>query len=132
MARSGREGLSLILVLGVVAAVAAGAQGPSAPLDPGRTRAEITALLTDFLSPQQNPTRAAHERFWADDLVYTSSAGKVTNKAEILKSFDEPAKEATAKEPEPVYSAEEVLVRSYGTMGEMAALVHQAHASGPS
>ena len=40
---------------------------------------------TRFLSPEQNPTRAAHERFWADDLVYTSSAGKVTNKAEILK-----------------------------------------------
>ncbi len=87
-----------------------------------RTRAEITALLTSFLSPGQNPTRAAHERFWADDLVYTSSAGKVTNKAEILKSFDEPTKEAAAKEPEPVYSAEDVLVRSYGTMGEMAAL----------
>ena len=86
-----------------------------------RTRAEITALLTSFLSPEQNPTRAAHERFWADDLVYTSSAGKVTNKAEILKSFDEPAKEDAAKanEPEPVYSADDILVRPYG---EMAAL----------
>ena len=86
-----------------------------------RTRAEITALLTNFLSPQQNPTRAAHERFWADDLVYTSSAGKVTNKAEILKSFDEAPKavKGEASEPEPVYSAEDVLVRPYG---EMAAL----------
>ena len=127
MARSGREGLSLILLLGVVAGAAAGAQGTSAPLDPGRTRAEITALLTDFLSPQQNPTRAAHERFWADDLVYTSSAGKVTNKAEILKSFDEAptadaAKAAQPAEPEPVYSAEDILVRSYGEKGDIAAL----------
>jgi hypothetical protein len=96
----------------------------SAAADPARTRAEITALLTDFLSPQQNPTRAAHERFWADELVYTSSAGKVTNKAEILKSFDEPPKVEVGKapEPEPVYSAEDILVRSYGTMGDMAAL----------
>ena len=99
----------------------------SAAADPERTRAEIAALLTSFLSPGQNPTRAAHERFWADDLVYTSSAGKVTNKAEILKSFDEPpkAEPGTPAEPEPVYSAEDILVRSYGERGErgeMAAL----------
>ncbi len=89
--------------------------------DAERTRAEITALLTNFLSPGQNPTRAAHERFWADDLVYTSSAGKVTNKAEILASFDAAPKAEPQQpaEPEPVYSAEEILVRPYG---EMAAL----------
>ncbi len=96
----------------------------SAAADPERKRAEITALLTDFLSPERNPTRAAHERFWADDLVYTSSAGKVTNKAEILKSFDEPpkAEKGETAEPEPVYSAEDVLVRCYGESGDMAAL----------
>ena len=95
-----------------------------AAAEPERTRAEITALLTDFLSPGHNSTRAAHERFWADDLVYTSSAGEVTHKAEILKSFDEVLKAGTAKdsEAEPVYSAEEILVRSYGERGEMAAL----------
>lgn len=88
------------------------------------TRTEITALLTSFLAPEQNSTRAAHERFWADDLVYTSSAGKVTHKAEILKSFDvEPAADTSqTEEPAPVYSAEDVVVRSYGEMGEMAAL----------
>ncbi len=92
--------------------------------DPERTRAEITALLTSFLSPGENPTRAAHERFWAADLVYTSSAGKVTSKAEILQSFDEePATEpGQPEEPSPVYSAEEIVVRSYGVSGEMAAL----------
>lgn len=95
--------------------------GCDAARDSERTRAEITALLTSFLSPGKNPTRAAHERFWADDLVYTSSAGKVTHKAEILASFDEAPKAATAEEEEtaPVYSAEDVLVRPYG---EMAAL----------
>lgn len=94
---------------------------PTAPPDSERTRAEITALLQEFLSPERNPTRAAHERFWADDLVYTSSAGKVTNKAEILASFDEaPAAEPKhPAEPELIYSAEDVLVRPYG---EMAAL----------
>ncbi|MEO7795803.1 MAG: DUF4440 domain-containing protein, partial [Thermoanaerobaculia bacterium] len=102
----------------------------ASPFDAERTRAEITTLLTNFLSPEQNPTRAAHERFWAEDLVYTSSAGRVTSKAEILKSFDEPEGEAPGHpaEPDPVYSAEDILVRSYpgvggaGTTGEVAAL----------
>lgn len=111
-----------ILTLALLAActtVAGSAVEPATAVD--RTRAEITALLTSFLSPEQNPTRAAHERFWADDLVYTSSAGKVTNKAEILKSFDESPKaaKAEASEPEPVYSAEDVLVRPYGDMAAL-------------
>ena len=47
----------------------------------------------------------------------------MTNKAEILKSFDEPpkAEPGTPAEPEPVYSAEDILVRSYGER-DMAAL----------
>lgn len=130
MKRIGRGRILFALALGwgaVAAAAAVEAAAPVAVRDSEQTRAEITALLTSFLSPEQNPTRAAHERFWADDLVYTSSAGKVTNKAEILKSFDEPlkgeaAKDAHAEEPEPVYSAEDILVRSYGEKGDMAAL----------
>lgn len=122
--RSGDRFLALGLMLGCAVLGERGALAASAAETRAadeHTRSEITALLTSFLSPEQNPTRAAHERFWADDLVYTSSAGKVTNKAEILKSFDEPAKEDAAKanEPEPVYSADDVLVRPYG---EMAAL----------
>ena len=114
-----RRQILTLALLAVCATVATYAVEPATAAE--RTRSEITALLTSFLSPEQNPTRAAHERFWADDLVYTSSAGKVTNKAEILKSFDEPAKEDAAKanEPEPVYSADDILVRPYG---EMAAL----------
>lgn len=111
-----------VAALALVLASATQLRSEPAPApDPERTRAEIAALLTSFLSPEQNPTRAAHERFWAEDLVYTSSAGKVTNKAEILASFDEaPAAEPKhSAEPEPVYSAEDVLVRPYG---EMAAL----------
>ena len=90
-----------ILTLALLAActtVAVSAVEPATADD--RTRAEITALLTSFLSPERNPTRA---------------------KAEILASFDEPPKREPAKpaEPEPVYSAEDILVRPYG---EMAAL----------
>lgn len=132
MHRRARAGQILVFTAAVVAVLAAAAGAGQAsdgvpvtpPRDPEKTRAEITELLQHFLAPGVNPTRAAHERFWAEDLVYTSSAGKVTNKAEILKSFDAaPEPEAAkASEPEPVYSAEDVAVRSYGLAGEVAAL----------
>ncbi len=131
MRRSGRGSLRFTLALALVSASSTYAEQPAAPApDPARTRAEITALLTSFLSPQENPTRAAHEHFWADDLVYTSSAGEVTTKAEILKSFDEAPKKEPAKptEPEPVYSAEDILVRPYG---DMAALTFRLVARAP-
>ena len=122
MTRRGSGSLLLAVALWLGASAAVSAETPAAsPLDPESTRAEITALLASFLSPAENPTRAAHERFWADDLVYTSSAGKVTNKAEILKSFDEEPKGAPTEdsEPAPVYSAEDILVRPYGDMAAL-------------
>jgi len=81
-----------------------------------RTRRDITMMLNTFLTPAVNNTAAGHERFWADDLVYTSSAGLVKSKADILKSFAEP-KAKTAEDqakPGPVFTAEDVLVRPYG------------------
>jgi Domain of unknown function (DUF4440) len=81
-----------------------------------RTRNEIAAMLTTFLTPAVNNTVAGHERFWADDLVYTSSNGKVMSKSDILKSFPQDAKPKSNKpeEPGPVFTAEDVLVRPYG------------------
>jgi len=72
---------------------------------------EILGLLHDFLA--NSGVRSAHERFWADDLIYTSSSGTRTNKAEILASF-EGAEEEGDSEPAPVYSAEDVQLKWYG------------------
>ena len=70
--------------------------------------AELTALLQDFLANVD--TRAAHERLWAPDLIYTSSSGLRFGKATIMESYsgDEPAP-ATVR-----YSAEDVRVQTYG------------------
>ena len=46
--------------------------------------AELTKLLNDILAGASRNDPAAHERFWADDLIYTRSAGRRTNKAEIM------------------------------------------------
>lgn len=71
---------------------------------------ELTALLDGFLA--NSHTVVAHQAFWADDLVYTSSAGLRFGKADILASFDgEPAAEVA---PETEYSATETDIRVYG------------------
>jgi len=73
---------------------------------------EIIGMLNEFL---ENTYKAsAHERFWADDLIYTSSRGTRTTKAEIMASFDG-VEDAGENEPVPVYSAEEVQLKSHGT-----------------
>jgi len=86
-----------------------------------QTRTEITSMLTTFLTPAVNNTAAGHERFWADELVYTSSAGKVMSKADIMKSFAEEPKAEADKDAKtgPVFTAEDVLVRPHGDMAAL-------------
>ena len=85
-----------------------------APSTPEQTKAAITKLLNDFLTFNSDP--AQHDRFWADDLVYTSSAGLVKTKPDIMKGFADAAKAAPTAPavPPSAYSAEDVLVRLYG------------------
>ena len=79
---------------------------------------ELTALLEEFLDGASRNDVAVHERFWADELIYTSSSGQRTNKAEILESLrastdaDADA-DAAASEPSE-YSAEDVRISQYG------------------
>ena len=75
---------------------------------------EITALLQDFLANSHK--EAAHERFWAEDLVYSSSAGLRFGKAEIMEGFTSNAGEIEDADEAPAvtYGAEEVDVRVYG------------------
>jgi hypothetical protein len=94
---------------------------------PEETRRDVTNLLHEFLAPGKNDKLETHERFWADDLVYTTSGGVVKTKAEIRQSFLEQALPASAKaRPDirpptatTVFSAEDVLVRPYGDMAAL-------------
>lgn len=103
----------LFILLGFAVAPLLRAEDP-APA-PEQAKAAVAALLQEFLARVEEP--AMHDRFWADDLVYTGSSGKVQTKADIMQSFasvprPDPAK---PKEPSPTYGAEDVLVRAYGT-----------------
>jgi hypothetical protein len=79
--------------------------------DAKATQGAITSLLKEFLARNDEP--AEHDRFWAADLVYTSSKGEVTGKADIMSSFA--GNKTGAAQPADTYSAEDILVRPYGT-----------------
>ena len=113
--------LSLLFALSSSFATIAAYGGDASPPDAARTRSEVAALLTTFLTPAVNNSAAGHDRFWAEDLVYTSSAGKVMGKGDILKSFADAPKAEAAKpaKPGPVFTAEDILVRPYGDMAAL-------------
>ena len=84
---------------------------PAFAQDAKATQDSITILLKEFLARNDEP--AEHDRFWAADLVYTSSKGEVISKADIMKSFDGPKPDPS--QPTDTYGAEDILVRPYGT-----------------
>jgi hypothetical protein len=79
--------------------------------DPKATQEAVTRLLQDFLAHNDDP--AQHDRFWASDLVYTGAKGVVRSKAEIMKMVA--GGPADPAQPRETYTAEDVLVRPYGT-----------------
>jgi hypothetical protein len=110
------------LVLGfTLAARAADAGAPVANV-------YIKDLLVDFLAHNSDPAR--HEKFWADDLVYTSSRAVVSNKTEIMKEvrLAADAKQSAAQTPAgqqagtvlPVYSAEDIQIQPYAGFATLA------------
>lgn len=75
--------------------------------------AELTKLLNDFLAGASRNDVAIHERFWADDLIYTRSAGRRVNKAEVMHDVrSTPPPKPT--DPKTVYTAEDIQIQQYG------------------
>lgn len=79
---------------------------------------ELRALLTQFLAGASRDDAATHERFWADELIYTGSSGRRIGKADIMKDVraPSPAPSPSAKPEDdlPVYTAEDVRIQQYG------------------
>jgi ketosteroid isomerase-like protein len=75
--------------------------------------AELTKMLEAFLAGASRNDAAVHERFWADDLVYTGSAGRRVGKADILRDV-RAAPAPKPGDPETAYTAEDVRIRQYG------------------
>lgn len=76
--------------------------------------AELTTLLHQFLEGASRNDLAAHQSFWADDLIYTSSSGRRLGKADIVRDVTQegplkPGDEMTA------FTAEDVRIQQYDT-----------------
>lgn len=72
--------------------------------------AQIRALLDAFLV--NSDTAEHHQRFWSDDLVYTSSAGNRTNKTEILGGLAKGEEKESL--PTTRYRGEDIKVQLFG------------------
>ncbi len=95
--------LSVMLLL-----IACGLHAQSAP-----NAAELTKLLHEFLAGAGRNDASMHERFWADDLIYTSAKGVRKGKSDILREVraeppPKPGDETT------IYTAEDIRIQQYG------------------
>ncbi len=77
--------------------------------------AELTKLLHEFLAGASHSDVAMHDRFWADELVYTGSSGRRKGKTEIMTELRAEAKEPKKDEPPATYTAEDIRIQQYGT-----------------
>jgi len=79
---------------------------------------DLAAMLHEFLAGASVGDVSAHDKFWSDDLIYTSSSGTRTDKAQIMASMT-PADESDGTSddagPGTVYSAEDIQVDLYGS-----------------
>jgi ketosteroid isomerase-like protein len=98
--------LSLLLLM-----LPLGALAQQAPVAPDAN--ELTGLLNEFLAGASRNDPNVHDRFWADDVVYTGSGGRRRGKAEIMKDVRS-APAPKPGDPTTVFSASDVRIQQYG------------------
>lgn len=98
----------LFVFCALLLAFAGGLRAETAP-----DSATLTKLLQDFLAGAGRNDAAMHDRFWADDLVYTSSSGRRMGKADIMKEVRADGA-PKSDEPPTVYTAEDIRIQQYG------------------
>ncbi len=79
----------------------------------------LRKLLDEFLAGAGRNDASVHDRFWADDLIYTRGSGQRVGKADIMSSV----RSAPAVKPgDPVtgYASEDVRVNLYGNTAVVA------------
>ena len=76
-------------------------------------KADLTALLSEFLDGATRNDAAIHNKYWADELIYTSSGGTRFGKAELMQGVSSRGM-LKADEIDTVYSSEDVRIMQYG------------------
>ena len=83
--------------------------------NPESVKAEIEELLFDFLQGASVNDEQMHDRFWAKDLIYTSSAGERFGKEQIMAGYEneDEAEESPSDEPAVQYSYEDLQINLF-------------------
>ena len=79
---------------------------------------ELTSLLNQFLRGASENSVEMHDRFWAEDLIYTSSSGQRYGKQRIMDGLQSSGNEES--EPATQWSAENIQIRTYGKVAIVA------------
>jgi len=82
-------------------------------------KAELQRLLNEFLAGAGRNDAAVHDRFWADDLIYTRAAGSRIGKLELMKGVRS-APPRKFNDPVTVYTGEDVRIQEYGDVAVVA------------
>lgn len=93
------------------------------PAEPGKTAViatasetavanQLTQLVRDFLAAVPRGEHETFDAFFADDVIYTRSAGITVDKSEILRNIGVRA----ANEPKATYEGDGFTVHAYGEM----------------
>jgi hypothetical protein len=108
-----KAALLLLLLASGISALAEPTPAPDAPA--------LTQLLKEFLDGASRNDVAVHERFWADELIYTRSAGERLGKSDIMR--DVKAEAAAPKKPDAGttrFTADDVRILQYGATAVVA------------
>jgi ketosteroid isomerase-like protein len=97
--------LPALFLLALASPLRAQAVAPDAP--------ELTKLLQDFLAGASRNDAAMHDRFWADDLIYTGSSGRRKGKADIMREVREEGAPKPGDE-NTLFTAEDISIQQYG------------------
>jgi ketosteroid isomerase-like protein len=88
--------------------------GPGLRAQTAPDAAALTSLLKEFLDGASRNDAAMHDRFWAEDLIYTGSSGRRIGKADIMRDTRS-ASALKPEDPSTAYSAEDIRIQQYGT-----------------
>lgn len=75
-------------------------------------------LLHQFLDGASGNDAEVHDRFWAEDLIYTSSNGERVTKQDIMDGLDNEGNNPDSETP--AYHAEEIQIKLFDDMAVVA------------
>ena len=95
-------------------ALVSAAQTPKASLSPADQAVvdEVTGVVRNFLAGVPRGEKKTFDDFFADDVIYTRSAGVTVTKPDIIRNIGVRA----TTEPGATYDADDITVHPYGSM----------------